>query len=217
MPTLEIADLKKFGGAWGLLWCDLETTGTNEEVDEIIEIGAVVTDFELRQIGDSFTKVIQPTPAALGRLMYEDAVREMHLANGLLHDIVDQKGTALWKAEEAMIKWLQGVVNRGRTRGPVNKFRFMLAGSGVGHFDKRFIKEWMPQVDQLLTFPLLDVGMVRRFLRVAGVEPSHQPNDSKDHRALADVRLHLEEARMYRDWFQADLKPMVSVEPLTEK
>lgn len=192
-----------------MLWTDLETTGTKEELDCIIEIGAILTDFEFNPIGDEFTIVVDPDEFALGRMMKTPAVLNMHMKNGLLQDILDGAGTSIENAQKEMLRWMDNTINSKTRKGPVNKFKFMLAGSGVGHFDKRFIKEELPQVNKLLTFPILDVGMVRRFLRFSGVEPSQQPNDQKNHRALDDIRLHLEEARMYRELFRQYL-PMGS-------
>lgn len=203
---------EKYGGAIYLLWMDLETTGSDEDMDEIIEIGALLTDFELNQVGRTFSQVYQPDDTALGRLIKNDVVREMHTANGLLAECIRAKHYARNSLD--VNNWLNYEINRKQRRGPVEKFRFMLAGSGVGHFDREFISRYLPDLDNLLVFAPLDVGMVRRFLKVSGVEPSHADNtDQKNHRALDDVILHLEEARAYRDWFQECLEPISNIAP----
>lgn len=204
------------GGAVAMLWVDLETTGTDEAFDEVIEIGAIMTDFEFNVLGDpaGFEVIIEPTEYALGRMMKDKVVRDMHNDNGLLGEVLNGQGKDLRTAQYDMLEWMENTLNVKKRKGPVNKFRFMLAGSGVDHFDKRFIVEHLPDVNKLLAFPTLDVGMVRRFLRFSGVEPSHDNTESKDHRALGDIRLHLEEARAYRDMFQINLKPVESVAPV---
>ena len=187
----------KFDNAIGILWVDLETTGTEEDKDDIIEVGSILTDFEFNTL-DEFEIAVRPTAGALARMMFNPIVREMHTNNGLLEECLNSKDTIEY-AQEVMLRWMNHAINKKSTRGPVEKFRFMLAGSGVGHFDRRFIRQHMPKLDKLLSHGPLDVGAVRRFLKVSDVELATVPSsDAKNHRALDDIRLHLEEARAYR-------------------
>jgi oligoribonuclease len=196
------------GGAFALLWVDLETTGSEEDKDDIIEIGATMTDFDFERVdyraGRDFSMVIEPSEYALGRLMKNGIVRQMHNENGLLEDCVGDptRKKCIEEAEAELINWMSLAVNSRKQRGSAEKYKYMLAGSGVGHFDRRFINQHMPRLARLLTFAPLDVGMIRRFLKISGVDPSFADNThEKNHRALDDVLLHLEEARAYRDRF----------------
>lgn len=191
-------------GAKGLLWIDLETTGLSEVYDEIIEIGAIYTDFNLIPLGPNFTVVIEPGEYAIGRLMMEPAVRNMHTENGLLEDIFARKCVkSIEEAETKLINWLDLIINRSSRKGPMEKFRFILAGSGVGHFDRRFIQAYMKRLDKMLAHAPLDVGDVRRLAKLAGFEPSSVPSqDTKTHRAADDILQHLQEAQVYFDLFK---------------
>lgn len=73
-----------------LLWLDLETTGTDETKDSIIEIGCILTTPDLRdkEPTATFQRIISPSDEALGRLLRNGIVREMHEANGLLDDLL---------------------------------------------------------------------------------------------------------------------------------
>lgn len=204
---LVLSDLEKFSGANALLWVDLETTGAEEDKDEIIEIGAVLTDFNFERMdyrpNRDFTCIIEPSETALGRMMKNPIVRNMHVHNGLLDDCLRSKHreTHIWNAEQKLIKYMQMAMNSRTNRGDATKYRYMLAGSGVAHFDNRFIRHYMPELSKLLVFSPLDIGMIRRFLKMIGVEPADADNsDSKDHRALGDILLHIEEAKAYREW-----------------
>src|SRR5690242_8523654 len=106
-----------WGGALGILWVDLETTGSDETKDDIIEIGAVYTDFELNLISD-FTCVIEPCEYALGRLMKTPVVREMHTKNGLLDDCISssERHPDIRRGETALLNWLDSTINRGKQR-----------------------------------------------------------------------------------------------------
>ncbi len=205
---------QKFGGAIGLLWVDLETTGAEENRDEIIEIGAILTDFNFERMDGradrDFSIVIEPSEYALGRMMKNPVVRNMHIHNGLLNDCVSlpSRARAIEIAEQRLITYIQMAINAKKNRGDAGKFRFMLAGSGVGHFDNRFIRQHMPTLWKMLVFSPLDVGMVRRFLAISNVDltPGADNTKSKDHRALGDILLHIEEAKAYRHELQTRLQ-----------
>lgn len=181
------------------LWLDLETTGTDEGLDPIIEVGVVLTHVTpLFPAIDSLNRVITPPPAepdcecgslVAHRLGLNPAVRRMHEANGLLAEIAAGRSYPIAEAEIDILKWLDAL-----TAGA----RVVLAGSGVGHFDRRFLRAQMPGLDRRLVHYPLDVGVIRRFFRVAGVSTAPLSEDeSKTHRALDDVHAHIAEARKF--------------------
>ena len=45
-----------------IVWIDCEMTGLSLEHDALIEVAALVTDFELNQLGDGIEVVIAPPP-----------------------------------------------------------------------------------------------------------------------------------------------------------
>jgi len=185
-----------------LLWVDLETTGTDENRDPILEIGAVVTNtnYPFGEVA-AFESVVDPgTVTWQARL--GDYVREMHTKNGLLDDIAAGKGCDIQNAEATIIQLL-------RQLGQPHQF--MLAGSGVGHFDRRFIATQMPKLDGWLSYPNADVGAVRRFVTFAGrgdlvsAGTTYEGDAFKDkpHRGMDDVRDHIAEARVYCEMFRS--------------
>lgn len=184
--------------ARALLWVDLETTGGDEKLDDIIEVGALLTDFELKQIARPFQHVAYPRKSAYDRMMADDVVRAMHEKNGLLEACRDiTYSPSLYMVENLMLKWLSDVEH-------CEPQTLILAGSGVSHFDQRFIQTQMPRVNELLRYATMDIGVVRRFLRMIHMLPrsGNPERDPKNHRALDDISLHLEEARQYRNLLQ---------------
>jgi oligoribonuclease len=179
-----------------LLFIDLETTGSNVEHDNIIEIGAILTTTNLDLI-DDFTTVVDPSDEALGRMMRNDIVREMHTVNGLLDVVLKGVGTKPHQAAADMLNFLR--------RNDAPEGRTVLAGSGVGHFDRRFIDAYMPPVAHYLRYWCIDVGVIRRAHEMWTGSTLTSVNDTKTHRALDDARLHLEEARAFRDLWQQPL------------
>lgn len=196
-----------------LAWIDLETTGTNERRDAIIEVALILTDINLGMLtvdpdqkieqralpaDAEYTWVIEPV-IPLSTLMREmpPVVKEMHEANGLLKAIAADEGFPIHVVETRMLDVLDAF--------SVEPHACLLAGSGVGHFDKRFIEAQMPAFYKKMAYPVIDVGVMRRFLRdVCGAEsliPTDGDASTKTHRAFDDVRQHLREARHYQALF----------------
>ena len=64
-----------------LVWIDCEMTGLNLERDALIEVAALVTDFELQVLGDGIDVVIKPPAEAL-ELSYPLRVERYELRRG---------------------------------------------------------------------------------------------------------------------------------------
>lgn len=177
-----------------LLWLDLEGTGDDPSRDDIVEVGAVLTTQDLESELGSYAAVVRPSPAGLERLLSNDVVREMHARSGLL-DLLDGPDalTSVADAEAGLLDLLD--------RHGVD--RFAIAGSGVSHYDRPFVREVMPRLEARLTanrvYWSIDVGSVRRSWDLWSgkprLRPGYEPDRDKEHRAVADIRDHIAEAR----------------------
>lgn len=170
-----------------ICWIDLETTGSSDDA-LIIEIGAVMSDRDLNElsskqivlhIGKEWTDQLDPF------------VLNMHTKNGLLEECY-KSDVYLSDADTEMTKWI-----RGYTSGD----HIPLGGSGVSHFDRKFIRRDLRKFDKFLTYWAYDVGSLRRQLRLFGFEVPDRKAvaESRSHRALDDIRDHVAETRQYRD------------------
>ena len=65
-----------------LVWIDCEMTGLDLGADALIEVAALVTDFDLNVLGEGVDIVVKPPPEALDQM--DDFVRNMHTVSGLL-------------------------------------------------------------------------------------------------------------------------------------
>lgn len=182
-----------------LAWVDLETTGTDEKRDSIIEIGFILTDMELNTVDQGTWVVVPPNPFFLRDMV--PFVKEMHEANGLLTALRSDEGLPLSEVEEQMVTML--------FRHGITKHSIALAGSGVGHFDAHFVRAQMPEFSKFLAYHVIDVGVIRRFLRDVALIPEVIPTDgdseTKTHRAMDDISQHLSEARHYRSLFNLEI------------
>src|SRR6187431_2468190 len=77
-----------------LVWIDCEMTGLDIVADALIEVAALVTDFDLNVQGQGIDLIIKPPAEALDQMI--DFVREMHNTSGLIEELAD--GTTLEEA-----------------------------------------------------------------------------------------------------------------------
>ncbi len=173
-----------------ILQVDLETTGLDENTAEIIEVAAIGTTDALTPLFE-FTAAVTPGRAeSLTRLREADAMA-MHRENGLLLDIESGDSSPLTEVESNLIETIDA------HRHPDGPAKIVLAGSGVSHFDFRFIKTHIPNLAQLLHYRPIDAGSLRELYRRTVGHDLTDANERKTHRAIDDVRCHLEEAQAF--------------------
>jgi oligoribonuclease (3'-5' exoribonuclease) len=182
-----------------ILWLDLETTGSDpgDANAAILEVGAVITAWEpqLTELARA-SMVLRPagSMADHDRLWaaMPQVVRDMHTVNGLWEEATTSPDAwSLLDADTAIAGWVAAHAGEGQVA---------LAGSGVGHLDLPFIKAYLPRLATRLLYWPLDIGGTRRMLDLAGRQDLVDLKtdvDAKPHRALADVELHVAEARRY--------------------
>ena len=112
-----------------LVWLHLETTGSYEDEDRILEVGFVITD-ESFNVKSEHSDVVHEDAKAW-RSQADSVVRDMHERKGLWDAISGPEALPLLDVEAEAISVLQSLAN---------KHDFVLCGSGVSHFDRRFLK-----------------------------------------------------------------------------
>src|SRR4029079_17148389 len=78
-------------------------TGLSLEQDALIEVAALVTDFELNQLGDGVDLVIKPSAESLAQM--DDFVRNMHTSSGLLEEL--DGGTTMKDAQQQVLAYIR--------------------------------------------------------------------------------------------------------------
>ena len=169
-----------------LVWIDCEMTGLDIGADALIEVAALVTDFDLNVLGDGVEVVVKPPQHALDQM--GEMVRGMHVASGLIDELSD--GISLGEAQERVLDYV-------RTHVP-EAGRAPLAGNTVGT-DRMFLARDMPELEAYLHYRIVDVSSIKElarrwYPRVYFASPTKTGN----HRALADIRESIEELRYYR-------------------
>ena len=170
-----------------IVWIDCEMTGLDLENDALIEVAALVTDFELNQLGDGVDVVIRPEPAALEQM--GDFVRDMHTKSGLLGEL--DEGVSM---EEAQALVLEYVMQHAPEAG-----KAPLGGNTVST-DRGFLERDMPQLAGHLHYRTIDVSSIKELSRRWYPRAYfNAPAKHGGHRALADIRESIAELRYYRE------------------
>ena len=170
-----------------LVWIDCEMTGLDIRADALIEVAALVTDFDLNVLGEGVDIVIKPPPEALDQMV--PFVREMHTTSGLLEEL--DSGTTLEDAEAQVLAYVKQHCADG-SRPP-------LAGNTVAT-DRAFLARDTPELEAFLHYRIVDVSSIKELSRRWFPRAYYNaPDKNGGHRALADIRESIEELRYYRE------------------
>ncbi|MFL6060642.1 MAG: oligoribonuclease [Marmoricola sp.] len=170
-----------------LVWIDCEMTGLDLGADALIEVAALVTDFDLNVLGEGIDVVIAPPPAALEQMV--PFVRDMHTRSGLLEELAT--GTTMADAQARVLAYVKEHCPEG-SRPP-------LAGNTVAT-DRSFLVRDMPELEAFLHYRIVDVSSIKELSRRWFPKTYfNAPAKSGGHRALADIQESIEELRYYRD------------------
>ena len=170
-----------------LVWIDCEMTGLDLGADALIEVAALVTDFELNVLGEGIDVIIKPSQESLDQMV--EFVRTMHEKSGLLDEL--DGGTTLADAEEQVLAYIHEHCPEG-SRPP-------LAGNTVAT-DRAFLARDMQTLESFLHYRIVDVSSIKElsrrwYPRAYFAAPTKRGN----HRALADIQESIEELRYYRE------------------
>jgi oligoribonuclease (3'-5' exoribonuclease) len=179
-----------------LLYTDFETTGLDEKTRSLIEAGIVLTRSDFTELGSIDTLIRPVYFDEDGEPAWDDFAKDMAKANGLHDDIerglMDDSLITLDEFEQQVLSLICGHANPGDT--------VVISGSGVATFDFRWIKEQLRDVAVLLAYYPNDVGILRRSFRRANGFDLTPVNKDKTHRAMQDVRCHMEEDRVFHEF-----------------
>ena len=154
-----------------LVWIDCEMTGLDLELDEIVEVAVVITDYDLKPLDH------------MGEF-----VTQMHTESGLIAEIPN--GVTLAEAEYEVLEYILKFVPEAGTAP--------LAGNTIGT-DRAFLAKYMPRVDGHLHYRSVDVSSIKELARRWYPRAYFQaPAKNGGHRALADILESIRELDYYR-------------------
>ena len=171
-----------------LVWIDCEMTGLDLGADALIEVAALVTDFDLNVLGDGIDIVIKPPPEALDQMV--EFVQQMHetlrTARGARqrHHARGRRRPRCWPTS--------------RSTAPTAADRRSPATPSPP--TASFLARDMPELEQFLHYRIVDVSSIKELSRRWFPRAYYNaPVKGGNHRALADIRESIEELRYYRE------------------
>ncbi|WP_173156041.1 oligoribonuclease [Brevibacterium permense] len=161
-------------------------TGLDEVRDELIEVAAIVTDFELNPLDDGIDIVIKPSADA--RANMNEFVTNMHTTSGLITEL--DAGTTVTEAQTRVLEYVKKHVPEAG-KAP-------LGGNSVGT-DKVFLTKQMPVLVEYLHYRIIDVSSIKELSKQWFPRAYFQaPAKHGGHRALGDIIDSIIELQYYR-------------------
>ena len=167
-----------------ILWVDLEMTGLDPQTDRIVEVAAIMTDWQFTELGSMQSGVGQDaqelnglfaaTPWAMARPENTQELIELSTKSA---------------PEPEVAARLRAFIDE---RAPADEL-VLLAGNSI-HCDRGFIKQWWPQVEERLHYRMLDVSAWKVVMQ--GRYGMEFPK-KETHRALDDIKESIAELQFY--------------------
>ena len=171
--------------ALNMVWMDLEMTGLDPDLEVIIEIASLVTDYDLNILAEGPCLAIRQSDEILARM---DAWNQKHHnASGLVERVRKSKITN----DEASRQTLEFI----KQYCPENTAP--LCGNSISQ-DRRFLCKYMDELHNYLHYRSVDVTSIKELVRRWYPNGPKLPRKSDSHMALTDVRESLSELIFYR-------------------
>ena len=184
MSSQKIARHKDY-----LIWIDLEMTGLDLPRDVILEVALIITNNQLEIIAEGPSLAIHYPDEVLDEM--NDWCKKQHGISGLTQAVKDSK-TTLHDAQQQLVSFLKPYISQGQG---------VICGNSVWQ-DKAFIQAYMPELDALLHYKIIDVSSIKEvILRWYPKNPRVEFKKQDRHRALPDIRESIEELAYYRKHF----------------
>ena len=164
-----------------ILWVDLEMTGLDANKDVILEVAAIVTDWNFTEIA-TYETVIHQSDKVLEHM--NPWCVAQHGASGL----TERSRQSAINQKQAETQLLAFIDKHFKKDTPV-----LLAGNSI-HMDRRFIVAQWPRLDAKLHYRMLDVSAWKVVFEGKFKKKFAKP---EEHRALGDIRGSIEELKYY--------------------
>lgn len=168
-----------------IIWLDLEMTGLDANADLILEVAAIITDWEFKELG-TYEGIVKNDETILEkRLQVNGAFWNLHpdTRSGLVEQNV--RGKHLEEIEDELLAFIDAHFAAGD--------KVLLGGNSI-HIDRRFITAQWPRLDTRLYYRMLDVTAWKVVMEGKYGKRFAKP---EAHRALEDIRGSIKELEYY--------------------
>lgn len=174
---------------------DGEMTGIAEEGDELMEIGVILVNEHLEELGQ-FEGLFYVSPEKIKKM--NPWCQRHHHKSGLVYH-VSVNGKPASQIDKELVSFIKSILDPQET-GQLRNFIFRPVGSCI-YTDLRFIKGEIPEFYSLLDYKLIDLSTISDLLKKYNPELwAQRPRTFKpQHRALPDAWSALNLFRFFRD------------------
>lgn len=166
-----------------MVWVDVETTGLDDDYDQLLEVAMLITDKELEPIAGASYVVHWSEFLGVNSFVWK-----MHTENGLFDEC--RASTISLPQIDTM---LSGLLRQRGINGNAP-----LCGSTV-HFDRGFVKRDLPLTHARLHYRNVDVSSLKEL--VLRWRPEYEYPKKDYHRAMPDIHESIKALRHYRRAF----------------
>lgn len=171
-----------------VLWIDLEMTGLDPVEDRILEVGVIITDWNLKEIA-TYESAIKVGPRLVERRMFKGPSKLFWESVPETRDALIRQNNEAGRSGRTIENELLALVDKYfEPTAPI-----ILAGNSI-HMDRRFIENEWPRLNARLHYRMLDVSAWKVvFENRLGKKFAKR----EAHRALDDIRGSIEELQYY--------------------
>ena len=171
-----------------MVWIDMEMSGLDPNTDRILEVATIVTDKHLNVLAEGPVLAVHQSNDVLNNM--DEWNTHHHNQSGLVARCRDSKLSER-DAERKTLEFIGDYVPKGKAP---------LCGNSVFQ-DRRFMANYMQELDEFLHYRLVDVSTVKELARRWHTNLFNQVKKKNTHQALDDIRESIEELRFYRGHF----------------
>lgn len=169
-----------------LLWIDLEMTGLDPVKDRILEVAAIITDWEFNEIATYQAAVyVKPKYIAKRMKISNDFWTAFPEVKESLLKQNEEEGRARIEVEDELLAFISADNKPG--------LKIILAGNSI-HQDRKFIINEWPRLNERLHYRMLDVSAWKVVFEGKYKKQFMKP---EVHRAIDDIRGSIEELKYY--------------------